>query len=387
MSIQDYEALEAPYLESFNVFLSCLPEQINNLRPIMWTERQPMGIGQMQMGTHIELHMKFKEIAKPDFPPMLTMTLQNSYHGSLYVDLYIGVTTKTGEIYETVIENITLGMVPIMVGSTACHTPNTEDSGFFIVQGQPKVLITQERHIHNIPYVYTAPLVKLTQYVAEVRSMRHPARTEFAYNKPSVLFNIKMTCASLRAVEPIMCTMAYFSLEISLWVLLLVLGIESVLQVESMIVEQDSSFTEENRRAYMRDCLLTTAQQAGSVQTYDLAVAVLQNSMANSTKRTRTAPRQTESIDLLHANVFPHLGLNVQLKRHFIVQMTTMLLTATYDGVIPEVHQRDNMCNKRFDPPGQLMLVQVRNGIHRCRAFIERNLSKTMSCKSNMSKV
>ena len=110
------------------------------------------------------------------------------------------------------------------------------------------------------------------------------------------------------------------------------------------------------------------------------------------------------TVDLLNANVLPHLSLP-QTKVHFLAHLVGVLLnylftpaarrSMQYDNVgntllfcyhacfFPRI--KDHMGNKRVDVCGPLLMQQVRNALFRMRGFVERGLAKGMTCRSQMA--
>ena len=66
--------------------------------------------------------------------------------------------------------------------------------------------------------------------------------------------------------------------------------------------------------------------------------------------------------------------------------MTGLLILCICDHEMNDFYKRDMFVNKRYDPPGSLLLILIRNGMHQTRGYVERSVSKTMTCKSDMSR-
>lgn len=101
-----------------------------------------------------------------------------------------------------------MGEVPVLVGSCLCHRPQQSLSSYFIVNGQCKVIVSQERllvteHLLCIPSIChqnerlanNQPLVSVctlqsrhTQYNCEVRSV--PINNPHRY---PVVFTVRIT--------------------------------------------------------------------------------------------------------------------------------------------------------------------------------------------------
>ena len=94
----------------------------------------------------------------------------STYLSSIIVDFRSIITIKEGgdntiELKSNVISNIVLGKIPIMVGSKYCvlNEKNREDEcsfdlgGYFIINGNEKVIISQEKIANNMVQVFKNP--------------------------------------------------------------------------------------------------------------------------------------------------------------------------------------------------------------------------------------
>lgn len=113
------------------------------------------------------MHIRFARIERPRLTkhqillPLQAQQLSRSYNGELIVDVDITIRSSgaNGQTYENQadVRDLCIGEVPILVGSTLCHRPvqrpNEDATCYFIVKGQPKVIVSQERLINNHPLI------------------------------------------------------------------------------------------------------------------------------------------------------------------------------------------------------------------------------------------
>ena len=112
-----------------------------------------------------------------------------SYSSPLYINIKIQCIKRTGEflenesIEEEIFRKVKFGKIPIMVNSKYCllnKHPNIskeekgecpyDDSGVFIIRGQTKMVVSQERGVENKDNVY--PNQSKNKYImSEVKSV------------------------------------------------------------------------------------------------------------------------------------------------------------------------------------------------------------------------
>ena len=115
------------------------------------------------------------------------------YSGNLYVDMeldiqYIDYNEENKndnyniECKDKEIKNINLGKIPIMVNSNYCvlnkqveFRKNNEcmydHGGYFIINGNEKVIVSQDRIAENKTYVFKDNKTTMYSYIAEIRSV------------------------------------------------------------------------------------------------------------------------------------------------------------------------------------------------------------------------
>ena len=132
--------------------------------------------------------------------PHQAMQLGRSYNGRILVNIEISVrTTHPGEgapppqQLTADIHEMCIGELPVLTGSCLCHRPRAADNGtscFFIVSGQCKVIVSQERLLNNHPLISACTLQsRQQQFTCEVRSvpLSNPYRYPVPAHQPSAL--------------------------------------------------------------------------------------------------------------------------------------------------------------------------------------------------------
>jgi DNA-directed RNA polymerase beta subunit len=158
-------------LASYNHFVRTeLPRMVNDMRAIVWSERSGTGAA-----LSVVIQMKFASAQRPmltESQPQILLPLQaqqlcKSYNGRLLVniEIHVRVTTPSAEggdappvvtMHEADIRDLCVGEIPALVGSCLCHQPlppgarQTGGLCYFIVNGQSKVIVSQERLCYSL---------------------------------------------------------------------------------------------------------------------------------------------------------------------------------------------------------------------------------------------
>ena len=184
--------LLAHQIESFDEFIdNKLPDVIQKANPIIVRSEDELTKVTMSFGKHsirkptIHESNGSSKIMFPNDARQRNFT----YASAMFVDIHIKVehhdqTTGFMNEYENVIEQISIGKIPIMVNSKYCvlrdfpETPRRQLSecaydhgGYFIVNGGERTVISQERIVENKPYNFITEKYPTHRYVSEVMSI------------------------------------------------------------------------------------------------------------------------------------------------------------------------------------------------------------------------
>lgn len=132
-----------------------IPRMVNELRPIVWSERSNTGTSLV-----LTVTMRFGRLEKPRINenqilhPVYALQLCKSYNSRLMinVDILVKQCNNDGSILtqQAEIRDLCIGEIPVLLGSALCHKPITGrvqpgEACYFIVNGGPKVIVSQER--------------------------------------------------------------------------------------------------------------------------------------------------------------------------------------------------------------------------------------------------
>lgn len=122
---------------------------VNDLRPIVWSERNGSG-GQAMT---ITIHLRLGNIQKPMLTdnqillPLQAQQLGRSYNARLLLNIEISIRESGSEnTHQADIHDLCAGDIPVLVGSVLCHQSLNCQSGcacYFVVNGQTKVVVSQ----------------------------------------------------------------------------------------------------------------------------------------------------------------------------------------------------------------------------------------------------
>ena len=132
--------------------------------------------------------------------PNIARVKNTSYSLPIYVNFETEITIKENDTFITLekkqINNITFGKIPIIVNSNYCVLKSKgfdeeckyDPGGYSIINGNEKVIISQERIANNIAQVFLNPKsISKYSYLCEIRSLN-----EKTYSIPKTV-SIKIT--------------------------------------------------------------------------------------------------------------------------------------------------------------------------------------------------
>jgi DNA-directed RNA polymerase beta subunit len=279
-----------------------------------------------------------------------------TYSSSLYVNVHvvIEVTNKDGmtEKFDKTVNGVYIGKIPIMVRSKLCvlsqmqaigEENNNECmydfGGYFIVNGNEKVLISQDRINENKTLVFQ-PNNNSEGLYAEIRSM-----CDSSYLPPKTT-SLNMSGKLNHMGRIIRLNTSFLRTEVPVFVLFRALGILSDKEIIQHIVHDLDN--DKNQRIINE--LMACCEDACDINTQEQAENVLIKIMIGSNKN-------ADNRALLHHNIehdfLPHVGKSYRRKALYLGYMIRKMIRIylgydTYDN-------RDSYINKRVDTPGILM--------------------------------
>lgn len=289
-----------------------------------------------------------------------------TYASPIYVDMHITATIYNPDTKTTVeetkkIANVLLGKIPIMVRSKYCVLNDMpaatqggqkdecpfDYGGYFIVNGNEKIIVSQDRISENKPYVFVNNKISTYSHIAEIRSVQE---NKFSVPKTTTL---KLSNKPNQFGRYIRMNIHHVKQDLPLVVLFRALGVESDLDIAKHIIydvndpanaailsELAGSFEEGNHITCQRDGIEYLAKYM-NINTYPKDLC------QNKAKRIEIVR------EILTNELLPHVGPEFYKKALYLGYMVNKLLKC-YLGLLP-YDDRDSYINKRIDIPGILL--------------------------------
>ena len=353
------------HLDSFNDFiLNKIPQTINQYNPKILYKELNKTTNKFKYETHIYYGGKdgthifigrpiiYKDIddveTKKALYPNESRLRNLTYASHLFCDLHIEyiIRDDTGENEQKIVKEfkkVNLGQIPIMLHSKLCLLSSSpfetrknmgecpyDQGGYFVVDGQEKVIVSHERKAENKLYIINA-LEGLYSYSAQIKSV--PANT-FKYARTTVVnINKKTNVITVRLPS--------IKKQIPLFVLFRALGIETDKEILEYILYK---LDDEKSNLFMED-LQSSIEDVGPIYNQELALKYLANlTLGNSMSHLK---------DILNTDVFPHVGESYVSKAYYLGHVVHKLLNVLHK--IDIVTDRDSFVYKRVDLSGFLL--------------------------------
>ena len=256
------------------------------------------------------------------------------------------------------IKNINLGKIPIMVNSNYCvlnkqpeFRKNNEclydHGGYFIINGNEKVIVSQDRIAENKTYVFKDNKASTYSYVAEIRSV-----PDNIFSPPKLTI-LKLSAKETQFGKYIRVVIHHVKQDIPIFILFRALGIES----DKEIIEYILYDLEDKNNLDLIKYLKGSVEEANNCLYKNHAMEYLSNylSITGYPKEMLTVKNRKLSIlnSILKDDFLPHVGDNFNNKALYLGYMINKLIKCSIN-ILP-LDDRDSYINKRIDTPGILM--------------------------------
>jgi DNA-directed RNA polymerase II subunit RPB2 len=288
-----------------------------------------------------------------------------SYSSTLYVQLTMHNRwyDDKGEFHEfkKVMKNVSLGKIPIMVGSKYCILENPyfminsrecryDYGGYFIVNGNEKVIISHDRIAENKTYVFLDNKLSQFSHLAEIRSV-----PDNVFSPPK-LTSLKLSSKQTQFGHYIRVSIHHIRADIPLLVLFRVLGVESDRDIMRYCVfdldDPDNQLLLDHLRGSIEDAnnILTRSMALEYMNRFLNISGYPKEIMQNKSKRMNII------LEVLRNDFLPHVGVDFTAKAMYLGYMVNKLIKC-YVGIY-DMDDRDSYLNKRVDTPG-IMLANL----------------------------
>lgn len=305
---------------------------------------------------------------RPIMPHMARMR-SATYASAIMVDVVHDLKTKDKH-ERRVFREVLLCRLPVMVGSSYCHTYKAErihecrldPGGYFIINGIEKALLAQEKLHTNQAYIFNVKQPSKYQLVCEIRSCH-----ELKMRSTSTLY-LYITNTKKGATPEMVANLPFIDMHVPILSLFKLLGVHTRDEALKLIVGDLDA--EESR-------LLCGILDNDT--TADMSSEELLDWLGREGTKEPTKERRLKYLEHIITNeMLPHMGLLLteEINRAKACYLGFMVrkLIAAYTGQI-QCDDRDHYANKRVDTAGMLMSLLFRQ--------VYRTYLKTLTAQLN----
>ena len=283
-----------------------------------------------------------------------------TYASAINVDVSITARTlnEDGEysVETKRIQGVSLGKIPIMVKSNYCILKNNsiesneckyDYGGYFIINGNEKVVISQDRISENKTFVFLSNKVATYSHIAEIRSVQ-----ENRLGVPKIT-SIKLSSKPNQFGRFIRVNIHHIKTDIPLFILMKALGLSNDKEIIEYIVYN----CDDKIGMLVASQLMGCVDEANHVMCQRDAIEYLAKYLNITGYPREYMQNKINRINLvrnvLEKEVLPHVGKDLRKKALYIGHMVNKLIQC-FVG-LKEFDDRDSYINKRVDTPGVLL--------------------------------
>jgi DNA-directed RNA polymerase II subunit RPB2 len=311
-----------------------------------------------------------------------------TYSSPVYIDISVSINIdENGTIIslpDKIIKDILFGKIPIMVKSKYCILDDYKNTyskmneckydhgGYFIINGNEKVLITQIKIANNEVFVYKNQRNNKYKLIAEVRSA-----PDGVFTTPKTL-TIKVTKKDDIYNNYFRVSVPHLKQEIPIFILFKALGIESDREIISFITNNQTD------NVYKTICkILEASMQEGKQITTQIEAKEFMVGHFNNYNKSITPENKLKYLNyVLDNDVLPHIKTYIN-KAFFIGYMINKLIMC-YIGIY-EFDDRDSYNNKRLETPGYLLGLITRQCVNKMVKDMKNSINKEVLYNINDS--
>ena len=285
-----------------------------------------------------------------------------SYSSNLYVDLVITNRwyNERNELLKgkKKINGVNLGKIPIMIGSQYCVLNNFnlnklageceyDYGGYFIINGNEKVIISHDRIAENKTYVFLENKVSQYSHVAEIRSVPD---NKFA---PPKLTTIKLSTKATQFGHYIRINIHHIRIDVPVFVIFRALGVESDKDIVRFCVYD----IQDKENEQIINNLKGSVEEANNILSKTNALDYLSKFLNISGYPKEILQNKSKKINILlevlKHDFLPHVGEDFRCKALYLGYMVNKLIKCFLG--YHDMDDRDSYLNKRVDSPGIMM--------------------------------
>lgn len=282
-----------------------------------------------------------------------------SYSSNVYVEFKIHIkwydNDNNKQECKKIMKNVNIGKIPIMVGSNYCILDNPyfqinsqeckyDYGGYFIINGNEKVVISHDRIAENKTYVFLDNKLSQYSHIAEIRSV-----PDNVFGPPK-LTSLKLSSKQTQFGHYVRVSIHHIRIDIPVFIIFRALGFESDKDIVKLCVydidDPNNKILIDNLKGSIEDSntILNRLSALDNLQKFLNISGFPKEIMQNKNKRINII------LDILKNDFLPHVGQDRYKKALYLGYMVNKLLKC-FIG-INQMDDRDSYLNKRVDTPG-----------------------------------
>ena len=297
------------------------------------------------------------------------------------------------DIREEIFNNINFGRIPIMVMGANCVLNKPDGTtlemngecpydmgGYFIIGGNEKVIISQERIAENEPFVFNNQK-KIKGKEIEIRCVSDQHFSIVVANMIRYVFrdgSLEMEIPSFKAPVPI-------------FIILKSLGVSTDKKLFEYIAwdveSEHGTVIMDNLKSsfdrFLKICRSHNIETNAPIERFqEILITYLKFKNVNKDIRLSPADKMEYLHKVLDDEILPHIGTNADKKAKYLGYMCRKLILVQFDYVPHD--DRDAYDNKRVDTPGRLCAIQFRQCFNKVVKDMVKSITREI--KNNKSR-
>jgi DNA-directed RNA polymerase II subunit RPB2 len=371
-------------ISSYNHLIDdILPNILNQIFPIRVNDFndtiQSIQLNLMNISTQTPYYVENNGSSKI-MTPQIARLRNDTYSLSILLDLDVVISIKEGdnitEMTPTSLKHVLLGKIPIVVKSKYCVTATGEcgechndPGGYVIINGNEKVIISQEKIANNILQVY--PNQKQNKKYCMVAEVRGAPEAVFCSPK---LTSVKITPPNELNEQCIRVSIPHLKTEIPLFIVYKALGCISDKQICYHILNNDGGKLDQ----VILSLLKPSIDEGRSINTQTDAIQYLSryiNTSNSNIHNTEEVKFNYVKQTVLHDIIYHENEVTTKLHYLGLMCMRVMKSYLKIDGY----SDRDSYQSKRIDTCGGLIGNLLSQSLLRLSREIKTNIQKEIS--------
>jgi DNA-directed RNA polymerase II subunit RPB2 len=330
--------------------------------------------------------------------PQIARMRHLTYSSKFYVKMKLTRIKRSGEflenedVIEKIFNKINFGKIPIMVQSKYCVLKQRNNidirsegecpldvGGYFIITGNEKIIVTQERIAENKVFVFENN--RQSKFItAEIKSIKDDKFSVVMTNYIKYYIKDKIIKNELYFVSP------SFKEDVNLFIILRLLDIETdkkmiqliIWDLKDMLHNQLTKYVKQTLFRYKKICEDNQLKTKEDFINYILPNIIYKG---RNKEIIMTKEMKIEYLSVcMESECLPHLKNDNSKKAYFIGYMTRKLLTSIINK---KFDNRDQQYNKRNETPGILIASKTRSCINKQIKDMKKSILKEL--KNNKS--